>query len=366
MSYNCFTASIQFRFYTMFAFWCRIPRLVAVALVGLVIAGCEPDVSFFSQTTDSSSMSEQEVPYYYLELSVLDARTLTTVNGVWIQEGDGRTSLSFNSPTNANLIGKGNTVTVTVKPTTVAAGDPPKSGKLADADSVRPSTVEEAKVTAKIKKITSGTVTPESGETLAKKTLGEVVEKKEEALRKEFLENLESAPPEKKKALADQEEELTSVTFPIEMELTFDSEDVPSFRERFVEAPVIEDTSALKDFAMNLRKRAEGQDFDRLYQAFKHKFEEYDEAYPSQAQADNRTWFEDMLQENIFSNDPLLNFEREDLELREWSGGRVWEVNVDRGKGLTDQFFLTRPTEKGRAFMDIFVGKVDGELKVVR
>ena len=347
-------------------------RRVGLSVVGLAVllavtavcAGCWETGSFGAP--GGKQETEQEVPYYYLELSVLDARTVTTVNGVGVDESDGRTSASFNSPTNANLIGKGNTVTVTVKPTTVAAGDPPKSGKLADADSVRPSTVEEAKVTAKIKKITSGKVTPESGTTLVEKSLEEVVEKREQALQEQFLEKLEEAPPEEKKALADQEEELTSVELPIEMELTFDSEDVPSFRERFVEAPVIEDTSALKDFAMGLREKAEQRDFDGLYKAFKHKFEEYDEAYPSQAQEDNREWFEDMLQEYIYANGPLLDFEREDLELRKWADGRIWEVNVDRGEGVTDQFFLTRPTDKGRAFMDIFVGKVDGELKVVR
>jgi len=311
-------------------------------------------------------MSEQEVAYYYLELSVLDARTLTTVNGVGIDESDGRTSASFNSPTNANLIGKGNTVTVTVKPTTVAAGDPPKSGKLADADSVRPSTVEEAKVTAKIKKITSGKVTPEGGKTLAEKNLQEVVEKREEALRKEFLEKMESAPPEKKKALASREEELTSVTFPIEMELTFDSEDVPSFRERFVEAPVIEDTAALKDFAMRLRTAVIERDYETLFNALKPKYVDYNAAYPGRAKEDRRAWFENLFQEHIYSKGLSMDFDREDLKLQKWAKGRIWEVNVDRGEALGDEFVLTKMGQKGRSFMDIFVGKVDGELKVVR
>ncbi|PQJ34389.1 hypothetical protein BSZ35_07045 [Salinibacter sp. 10B] len=65
------------------------------------------------------------------------------------------------------------------------------------------------------------------------KSLEEDVEKREEALRKQFLEKLEEAPPEEKKALADQEE-LTSVEPSIEMELAFDSEDVPSVLARSV------------------------------------------------------------------------------------------------------------------------------------
>ncbi|PQJ34395.1 hypothetical protein BSZ35_07080 [Salinibacter sp. 10B] len=338
----------------------------ATVLLGTFLLACEPDAHSFSQTATDNSMSEQEVPYYYLELSVLDARTVTTVNGVGVDESDGRTSASFNSPMNALLIGTENTVTVTVRPTMVAAGDPPKSGKLADADSVRSSTVEEAKVTAKIKKITSGTVTPESGTTLVEKSLQEVVEKREEALRKQFLEKLEEAPPEEKKALADQEEELTSVEFPIEMELTFDSEDVPSFRDRFMEAPVIEDTSALKDFAMYARDLLDKKKIKEFFSPFSSKYEIYRTAYPSRRKEDRFEWFRKMMEEHVYPKGILIDFEREDIELRRWAGGRVWEINVDRGEGVSDEFILTGPGEKGRAFMDIFVGKVDGELKVVR
>jgi len=342
--------------------------LAVTLLMGAVgQGGCTQNSKSFSQVNDDETMSENEGPYYYLDLNVQDARTQTTVNGVWIHEGDGRTGLSFDSPTNDLLIGTGNKVTVTVKPTTVAAGDPPKSGKLSDADSVRPSTVEEAKVTAKIKKITSRKVTPEGGKTLAEKNLQEVVEKREEALRKEFLEKMESAPPEKKKALADQEEEFTQVELPIEMELTFDSEDVPSFRERLTEAPVIEDTSALKDFAMQLRNLARDQSPTRLFELSAPKFQIYATAYPSQSKSeqDDLESFLEVFEEKYYGRKPFLEFDRDDLVLKKWAEGRLWEINVDRGEALEDAFFLSR--EDGEVWvMDIFVGKVDGELKVVR
>ncbi|PQJ34394.1 hypothetical protein BSZ35_07075 [Salinibacter sp. 10B] len=85
-----------------------------------VCAGCWKTGSYGTATANQET--DQEVPYYYLELSVLDARTVTTVNGVGVDENDGRTSASFNSPMNALLIGTENTVTVTVNPTMVAVG----------------------------------------------------------------------------------------------------------------------------------------------------------------------------------------------------------------------------------------------------
>ena len=129
---------------------------------------------------------------------------------------------------------------------------------------------------------------------------------------------------------------------------------------------MIEDTSALKDFAMALRRNAEQRDFDGLYEAFKHKFEEYDEAYPSEAPEDNREWFSNLLDEHYYSVGPLIDFEREDLELKKWAESRIWEVNVDREGNVSDKFFLGAVGEHGRWGMDIFVGTVDGELKVVR
>ncbi len=343
--------------------------LVVTLLLGAVgQSGCTQNSNSFSQVnSNDESMSDNEGPYYYLDLDVQDARTQTIVNGVGFHEGDGRTGLSLNAPMNALLIGTDNSVTVIVKPTTVPAGDPPKSGKLADADSVRPSTVADAEVSVAIDKVTSGTVTPEGGETLAEKTLEEVVEKKEEALQKEFLEKLESAPPEKKKALADREEELTRVELPVEMELTFDSEDVPSFRERFVEAPVIEDTSVLKDFAIRLRDLAKNKSTRRLFELSNPKFQIYATAYPSQSKSeqDDLESFLEVFEEKYYGRSPFLEFDREDLVLKKWAGGRVWEINVDRGEALEDSFFLSRLD--GEVWtMDIFVGKVDGELKVVR
>lgn len=341
--------------------------MVTLLLGALGQGGCTQNSNSFSQIdSDDESMSGNGVPYYYLKLNVQDARVQTTVNGVGFHEGDGRTGLSFNSPMNDILIGKDNCVTVTVKPTMVPAGERPKSGDLADADSVRPSSVEDAEVSVRIKKITSGKVTPEGGEMLAKKTLEEAVEKRREVLQKKFQERIKEASPSERKGLAEQEDELTSVELPVEIELTFDSEDVPSFRERFVEAPVIEDTSALKDFAMTLRKRAELRDYDGLYEAFKYKFEEYDQAYPGEAEEDNREWFSDLLDEHYYSVGPLLDFEREDLKLKKWADGRIWEINVDRGGNVGDKFFLGKVGERGRWGMDIFVGKVSGELKVVR
>jgi hypothetical protein len=73
----------------------------------------------------------------------------------------------------------------------------------------------------------------------------------------------------------------------------------------------------------------------------------------------------DVYEGRCYGRGPFFEFDREDVVLNKWAEGRVWEINVDRAEGLEDTFFLARAD--GEVWtMDVFVGKVDGELKVVR
>lgn len=307
-------------------------------------------------TNNSGAMAADERPYYYLNLRVLDAETLTTVNGLWVDKSDGAGSASFSSPMNDILVGQDNVVRIEVTSTEI---------KDEDSGTLRPSSPSEAVVEASVKRITGGTVTPEGGEVLATTTLNEVVEERKQELEEQFNEKLQNASPSERKSLADQQEELTTVKFPLEIELTFDSEDVPSFRERFLKAPTIGDTASVKDYALKLRDLLRRRDLDALYQEFEPKFKEYDKAYPSQAEPDNQEWFKNKIREAVYSRAPFLDFEREDLKLKRWCDGRIWELEVDRKPALKNTLLYARGEEES-FFMDIFVGLKDGELRVVR
>jgi hypothetical protein len=301
-------------------------------------------------------MVADELPYYYLSLRVLDSRTTTTVNGFWVDSSDGAGSASFDSPINHILVGQSNRINVKVRPTEI---EDEESGYL------RPSVPSEAVVEVSVKRVVGGFVTPEAGEVLATTTLDEVIEERKRELEEQFNDKLQNVSPSERKSLVDKQEELTTVKFPLEIELTFDSEDVPFFRERFLEAPTIDDTTLIKDYALKLRNLLRRQNLDALYEEFEPKFEEYDKAFPSHAEPDNRAWFKDLIQEAFYSRVPLLDFKRDDLNLKRWCGGRIWELEVDRSPELKNSLLYARGEEES-FFVDTFVGIEDGTLKVVR
>lgn len=151
---------------------------------------------------------------------------------------------------------------------------------------------------------------------------------------------------------------------PLTVSATFDNETGPDFSALFEEAPVIEgtpqDTSRLIDYAMRLRDLFQRRDATAIYRTQQPKFAAI---YFSEDQALSA------IRGNWFSYDWWFDFERQDVELRKWSGGRVWELyRRDRKAMQTGKRALLLAGKGGRlaTWHEVYVAEIGGELKVVR
>jgi len=309
-----------------------------------------------SSSVSSTADTTEEGPYYYVELSTGGASFYTTINGVPYFHTTSAGGAFKASPVNVDLVGSENKLHIVAGPTT-------------EPDSMEPTTPEEARLTGSIKLYQSedlfGT---EDGKTIETFTLQDTIEARREEKRQSFLRRMEEAPPEEKKELVGREEELTSVEFPIEMTVRFDSPKTPSFAGRLTEAPVIEDTTALKKYAIHLRGLMRQQDTVGIYEEVKIKNKDYNRAfYDSNGYEFWKEHLEDYYQKGL-----RTEFEREDIGLRPLLGGRMWEIYVENGE--PDQpwnptgrkFFKTRGENGTISRMRVIVGRVDGELHIVR
>ena len=69
------------------------------------------------------------------------------------------------------------------------------------------------------------------------------------------------------------------------------------------------------------------------------------------------------MQSDVYPAGVISDYERDDIELVSHAGGRLWELRRPGGPEL----IATEPDGGGAQFaIDIFVGRVAGELKVVR
>jgi hypothetical protein len=145
---------------------------------------------------------------------------------------------------------------------------------------------------------------------------------------------------------------------PLTVTTTFDNEAGPDFSRIFEQAPRLPDRPAtrerLKDYAMHLRDLVTRKDtlglFEefRLYYAQQYKITGYEGSVAEDKES---------LRDNVVMDDPELDFDREDVGLRRWSGGRVWELYREGA----DAFF-----QSGNTVREIYVAEIDGDLKVVR
>ena len=132
-----------------------------------------------------------------------------------------------------------------------------------------------------------------------------------------------------------------------------------TFGRRYTDAPVIEDEDSLRDYALHLATLLERGDMQAFYQEFKPKLDDYARL----ADEDPAVY------EKGFSNaaaglreaGPRLDFARDDVELIAWAGGRVWEVSVAGQRAL-----LEVRQEGGSSYIKVYVGLVDGVLRVIR
>ena len=201
---------------------------------------------------------------------------------------------------------------------------------------------------------------------------GEVVERFSleaalEAARAEravaFARLVEATPPAARAAVTADSPRHLAVVPPVEVVVEFESPGAAGFRGRLVEGAVAE-REAVLDYAMRLRAMAQDRDIDALYQAFRPKNEDYDLAYPEDADGSKKTFREYI--ERLHHIGLLLDFDRNDVDPVSSNGGRVWELRVPRAFTADDHFLLTEGLDGYIRTQRVLVGVVDGELRVVR
>ena len=298
----------------------------------------------------------EEKLYYYLELSTGGGSFYVRLNGRPYLQATSAGGRAKSAPVNVDLIGENNEIRVVAGPTMKS-------------DSSGLTTVEDARLSGSVSLYREGQLTgTQAGEEITTFSLQDTIEARREEKRQAFQERMQSAPPEEKQKLAGREEELTSVEFPIEMTVRFDSPKTPSFAEHLTEAPVIEDTAAVRDYAVNLRDLMRRQDSREIYEELTIKTEDYNEAY---YESNGYEWWKKTLK-RYYANGLRTDFEREDIGLRPLLGGRLWEVYVENGEPdepwdpTGRKFFKTRGENGSILSMRVIVGRVDGELCIVR
>ena len=139
---------------------------------------------------------------------------------------------------------------------------------------------------------------------------------------------------------------------PVVVSTTFENEAGPDFSDLFLEAPVLTDTVRIRDYAMYLRDRMAARDTLALFEAFRPSYADHYifNRRPGSVEED-----ETIIKDRVVG-DFDLDFERTDIDLRAWSGGRVWEIKRG-GKALFEAEWAIR---------DIYVAEIEGELRVVR
>jgi hypothetical protein len=147
---------------------------------------------------------------------------------------------------------------------------------------------------------------------------------------------------------------------PLTVTTTFDNEAGPDFSRIFEEAPVLEDTPAtrerLKEYAMRLRDLMAEKDTLGLFHEARPLFTDHDTGTPYKKGRVLK-----IISSNWFGQNWQLQLRRDQLGVRRWAEGRVWEL-YRRESG--DELFM-EGTE-GASVLDIYVAEIDGQLTVVR
>jgi len=333
-----------------------LPAVLALPVVFVLLSTINPNAAMEPSPPTAEDTTEEKL-FYYVELSTGGASFYVQINGTPFMQARSAGGEAMSSPVNVRLVGESNEVHIVAGPTMTS-------------DSSGLTSVEDARLTGSVSLYREGDLTgTQAGEEITTFNLQDTIEARREEKRESFLRRMEEAPPEEKKELAGREEELTSVEFPIEMTVRFDSPKTPSFAGRLTEAPVIEDTAALKDYAIKLRNLMRRQDSRGLYEELKVKNRDYNKAY---YESDGYEWWKKHLEGKYFKSGLRTEFDREDIGLRPLLGGRMWEIYVENGE--PDQpwnptgrkFFKTRGEDGTIWSMRVVVGRVDGELFIVR
>lgn len=261
---------------------------------------------------------------YNLELAAHTCMCKVHVNGLQVDLLDASKVGTLMYPCNTELIGKKNRVGIEVMPNSI------------DMD-----TLNKIRVEVVIKKYKPDEFTgPELGEVIATESLYRTIE-------------MIKANP-----LAANINDLV----PFQLILEFDSEYAPSFANRLIEAEPLESEAHVMEWALQFRQLLANRDVDGLYAACTPKYDDYAIAFPDDEGAFSRAWFEQWMQEKIFPQNPITNFTQDDLVIKKWCSDRIWEIRLKNGLPL----WSTAGLEGTKTGIDIYVGLVDGKIKIVR
>ena len=263
---------------------------------------------------------------YNIELYASKCILELTVNGLILFRADAKNGSSMTYPFNTELIGKGNEIKITVYPTLL--------------DNGLPSSYSDVTITGTIKTYGENEITgPEGGQLVQRIDFSDVVAQKQ--IQAETTADL-------------------SKLFPMLKSFVFDNEGL-TFKNRLIDAPVIKNEKLLLDYAEKLRDIIAKQDIDALWVEYKPKVDDYALAYPQEF-PDPLSWFIDFFKNDFFPGGPITNFKRGDIGLRSWCDGKVWELYVKPAQ----KFFVNQGLDGDINSVEVYVGMVDGKLKIIR
>ncbi|MDI3291313.1 hypothetical protein [Polyangium sp. 15x6] len=256
-------------------------------------------------------------PLFHLNLSLRACLARVTLNGFQLLAVDARAPISVAPPINQLLVGKGNVLAIQALPTITRQG---MSSPL-DID------------------ITGSVSAYQKGDIVAPDEAGDVV-----------------LAIDVRKALAGQ-----VPAIPLQLAFEFDNEG-PAFPELFREAEVIEDPEPLLAYATHLRDLFAAGDAAGLVKEFAPKLRDFGAAY-YQTEAYMRDEFVSFLQRRLLPGPMDLAFKGTDILPVSMCEGRIWELMRKPRIPLLQ----TMPDKNGGQLqIPVYVGRIDGALRVVR
>ena len=310
----------------------------------LFIGACGNSKS--EEKTSEVQDSTEKGKFYDLFFRIEDvsSRHVVTVNGFPVEEQNvmsRATHDQYGIDLNTALIGDGNEVQVRMIPYLEPSGEGLDVGTIEYTAEVQSSTTWE----------THGGVPVEGAEIIASEvdTAYKAWKKRAEEQWTEYRSTVQKGAADSMRAWASRH--------PMTVSTTFDNKRGPDFSRVFEEAPRLPDTPAtrerLRDYAMRLRDLMAEKDTSALFEEFRFYYAQQYKIFDLSGSVDRD---EASLRKRVVMENPKLDFGREDVDLRRWSDGRVWEVH--RGG---EAFFRSE-----NSIRKVYMAELDGDLTVVR